>query len=390
MRRALSLAVVVVVACGDRRPSPPPPGDAGTARRHIEHPRSAVYSRPPHLIEPGRMGPFKLGETLASVLYAIPPGPGVEVLDIPHVIRLSVIRVEDGKMTVGADPALVSFVSVVAPEVARTEAGIEVGATRDAVIQALGRPVVDPRHAIDPRLLGVAPVPGLRFVIESDKVVAAMLTAPPSAPGETEPPAPVCTIDRSDEGKDALHAALGGDAAAIDCLSTTEAVAAVDDDIVVISAGDKPRKLYSSHVAGLVFARATHTGGKDEIIGVTRDRNDKRAEWRVFAARWDAGRIVKTVDEDVYQLTGQSAGWIGAELEDLDLVLDVEARADTLVASGVLLDRGGSAIRFAVPIEPISVTRRKRTVPEAGTAGSGDASVQPLGDAAPGTDAPHP
>src|SRR6185312_13809260 len=120
--------------------------------------------------------------------------------------------------------------------------------------------------------------------------------------------------------------------------STTEAVAAVDDDIVVITAGDKPRKLYSFHVAGLQFARATHTGGKDEIIGVTHDRDDKRVEWRVFSARWDAGRIVKTVDEDVYQLTGQSAGWIGAELDDLDLVLDVEARADTLVASGVLLD----------------------------------------------------
>src|SRR5689334_20249789 len=200
MSRALIVAIVVAAgaatgACGDRRATPPPPGDAGTARRHIEHPRSAVYSRPPHLIEPGRMGPFKLGETLASVLYAIPPGPGVEVLDIPHVIRLSVIRVEDGTMMIGADAALVSFVSAVAPEVARTEAGIEVGATRDAVIQALGAPVVDPRHAIDPRLLVVAPVPGLRFVMEADKVVAAMLTAPPTTPGQTDATAPACAID---------------------------------------------------------------------------------------------------------------------------------------------------------------------------------------------------
>lgn len=383
-------------AC-DRHPSPPPPDDAGTARRHIEHPRSAVYSRPPHLIEPGRMGPFKLGETLASVLYAIPPGPGVEVLDIPHVIRLSVIRVEDGKMMVGADPALVSFVSVVAPEVARTEGKIEVGTTREAVTTALGAPVSEARHAGDPRLLAVGPVPGLRFVVEGDKVVAAMLTAPNadgtgagSAASPPTPTAPACALDRSDDGTAALTAALGGDAAAIDCLSTTEAVAAVDDDIVVITAGDKPRKLYSFHVPGLVFARATHAGGKDEIIAVARDRDDKRAEWRVIAARWDAGRIIKTFDEDAYELTAQSAGWIGAELADLDLLLDVEARADTLVVSGVLLDRGGSAIRFAVPLEPISVTRRKRTVPEAGTAGSGDASVQPLGDAAPPIDAPHP
>jgi hypothetical protein len=147
-----------------------------------------------------------------------------------------------------------------------------------------------------------------------------------------------------------------------------------------------------------VFAGATHTGGKDEIVAVTRSRDDKRAEWSVIAARWEAGRIVKTFEESAYELTAQSAGWLGqSRLEDLDLLLDLEARSDAIVASGVLLGRvsgpidrpageagrAGTAIRLAVPLEPISLNRRKRTVPESTAAGSGDASVQPLGDASP-------
>jgi hypothetical protein len=388
MYRALIIATVLG-ACSDRRVSPPPPDDAAHPRRKIDHPRSAVYSLPPHLIEPGRIGPYTIGDTLAGVLYAIPAGPGIEVLDIPRVVRLSVIRVEEDRMMVGGDPAIASFVSVLAPEVARTQTGIEVGAARAAVVEALGAPVAAPRHAVDPRLVAVAAVPGLRFVVESDKVVAAMLSpAPAPAPArpdtDPEPAAPACAIDRSETAAAALRTALGGEPARIDCLSATEAIAAVDGELVVITTGDKPRKLHTLRVPDLVFAGVTHAGGKEEIFAVTLRRTDKRAVWTVIAARWEAGRIVKTFEEDAYELTAQSAGWLGqARLDDLDVLLDLEARSDTIVVSGVLLGRAGSAIRLAVPLEPISLTRRKRTVPEAAAAGSGDASVQPLGDAAP-------
>jgi hypothetical protein len=400
MWRTSLVALAVLAGCSDRRSQPASvPDDGPPPRRVIEHPRSAVYSLPPHRIRTDGMGPYILGQALATVLYTVPSGPGVEVLDIPGVVRLSVIRVEDRRMVVGGDPVATSFVSVLAPEVARTEAGIEVGSARAALIRELGEPVVDPVRVTDPRVVAVAPLPGVRFVVERDRVTAALVATPAPHPaagsGATPPTAsvPACSVDRSAEAASALRTALGGDAARIDCLTATEAVAAVDDEVVVITAGDNgktPKRLFSLRVPGLVFAGASHASGKDEIVGVTLRRGDKQAVWSVITARWEAGRVTKTFDEPAYELTEQNASWLGVKLEDLELMLEVEARTDMLVASGVLLSRAGAEIRLAAPLVPISLARRRRAVPDPGATGVGDASLQPLGDAAPTPDAGPP
>jgi hypothetical protein len=102
----------------------------------------------------------------------------------------------------------------------------------------------------------------------------------------------------------------------------------------------------------------------------------------VLALRWENGRLARSLDESAYQLTAQSAGWLGARLDDLDLLLEVEARTDMVVASGFLLGRGDVGIRLAAPLAPMSLSRRKRSVTDPPPPSPGDASVQPLGDAA--------
>ena len=141
----------------------------------------------------------------------------------------------------------------------------------------------------------------------------------------------------------------------------------------------------SLRIPNLVFAGATHAAGKHEVIAVTAKREARQVTTGVIALRWEGGRLARTLDETAYQLTAQSAGWLGARLEDLDLLLEVEARADMVVVSGVLLGRAGQAIHLAVPLTPISLARRKRSVTDTAPP-PGDASVQPLGDAAPGRD----
>jgi hypothetical protein len=378
-----TLALAVAPACGDRRGGPPPPGDAPRARRVIERPRSALYPLPPHAIRSDGVGPYKLGEALATVLYAVPSAPGVEVLDVPRVVRHSVIRVEDNRVVVGGDPVVTSFVGVLAPEVARTESGVEVGMPRDELGKALGAAVVDPVRAVDPRLIAAEALPGVRFVVEHDAVVAVLVTGPrartdvPRAPGAPVPAVPACKVDPD---ADAVRTALGGEPARLDCLTETEAVAAIGDEVVVISTGDKPRRLVAQRLPDLVFAGATHGAGRHEVIAVTAKRDARQLVTTVIALRWEGGRLARTLDETAYQLTAQSAGWLGARLEDLDLLLEVEARADMIVVSGVLLGRAGPAIRLAVPLTPSSLARRKRSVTDTPPP-PGDASVQPLGDA---------
>jgi len=215
-------------------------------------------------------------------------------------------------------------------------------------------------------LLAVGALADVKFIIEADRIVAMILglsaTGPESdtASMESDPAAPACAIDRSVAITPPLRSAFGGVPERIDCVTATEAIAAVGDDLVIVTAGDKPRRLASVHLPGLVFAGATHIGGRDELLAVTTNRTAIQTTWSVVALRWEAGRLTRTFEDVAYQLTDRSAGWLGAQLGDLDLVLNLEARATVVVTSGVLLRRRGPLIGLAVPLAPVSLARRKR------------------------------
>src|SRR5207244_3065553 len=75
--------------------------------------------------------------------------------------------------------------------------------------------------------------------------------------------------------------------------------------------------------------------------------------------RWEAGHLVRIADEDLYRLTAQSARWIGARLDDVGVLVELEARGEAVLATGAIVSRAGGEIRDVAPLVPIVVGRHR-------------------------------
>ena len=401
-RPGLGLAATLLLAalgpaCRGGDQAPPAGGDAARPRRVIDRPVSSVHPLPPHAIRDGSVGPYRVGEQLSAVLAQLPSGPRVAVLDVPGVVRVSVIRAEGGKILVGGPPLEpTSFVSVAAPEVARTERGHQVGSTLAAVLDELGPALAPAAILTDPRLVRPSGLPSARLLVEpgagpaggSDgdggrRVAAVILTA---AAGATAP-APVGPDASVAEPVPALACSLpepaaierlveGVGARYLGCLDAGGLYLA-GDELLVLAGGDRPRRVTSVTVPGLVFAGLVRVGERVELAAVRRQRGPGSSEWLVLPLRLEAGRLVRGADERAYQLTQASAGWIGATLDDLDLALEVEVSAEVYVVRGFLLTRSQARLRDVVPLLPRVLARRRRGVEPA--AGTVDASTTEVG-----------
>ena len=81
----------------------------------------------------------------------------------------------------------------------------------------------------------------------------------------------------------------------------------------------------------------------------------------------DRGLIAETEDPAaagrrrrvVYELTAANARWIGAELRDLELYLELTSRSDSIEVGGLLTTREGDVLRDIVVISPVLVPRRR-------------------------------
>ncbi|MEZ4368662.1 MAG: hypothetical protein R2939_20665 [Kofleriaceae bacterium] len=387
-RLALAVAASAIAACG-HPPPPPPVTDDARPRRVIEPPPDEVHALPPFAIRPDGVGPYRLDAPLSTVLAALPSGPrGVAVLDLPGVVRLSVIRAEDDKLIVGGEPmATTSFVAVVGGDVARTEHELAVGSTADELRAALGAPAAPVDLLADPRLGRFPGAPGVRFLVERDRV-AAIVVAPP----DTSTLAPVVdTCDRTvaeppASGRVAVRD--GRPSARGACLAGRERVVVAGEQVVVTSA-DLAQRITAAAVPGLVFAEPARGEGKDELVVVRGERSPAKATWWVSTWRLEGGRLSRGLEEVLYEITAASAQWIGARVAELDLALEVAVRPDALVAGGLLLARAGDRLRDVVPLVPVTVARRRRTAVVPVTPGGGgdarDAKDAGVTDATPPT-----
>jgi len=69
-------------------------------------------------------------------------------------------------------------------------------------------------------------------------------------------------------------------------------------------------------------------------------------------------------------VTAATARWVGADLDDLDLLIELSARAESIEAGG-LLATGKASIRDIVVISPVTVDRRRVKAPPVEPLGSG-------------------
>jgi hypothetical protein len=371
--RLLILALWLAAGCSgeERKPQvrttePQPP------RRVISPPAgTTVRSLPPHAIRADSVGPYRLGEKVSTVMAQLPSGPRIARFEIPGVVRTSVIRAEDDTVLIGGEiTGTATFVAVVGPDVARTDSNVHVGSSLDDLVKAIGPLFEDPDHARDPRLVVPAALRNARVVLAGERI-AAIVIAPDPGPVKLGPqPEAVCKRP-APAGKDQLGVCLVGAGAG--------ELVDVDRDELVVHPADSERVLYTLRVPGLVFAAPLRSSidGRDELVVVSRIDESHRRTWTLVAYRVEGTRIVRAVDEKLYTLTAMQSRWIGAELGDVDLYLELTGRPDAIEIGGLLTTRAGDRVRDVALLSPKVVTRRPHKPPpgdpqEGKTAASGD------------------
>jgi hypothetical protein len=379
--RASSLLALAVglAACSSGSDQAPPRLDGGRPRRVIEPPTGTVRPLPPHGIDPGGIGPYRLGVTHAEVLAPLPV-PRSVTLEIEEVLDSYVVRFEDDQILLGGRPGEpISFIAALAKDIIRTEAGLGVGARRGE-LTALGAERQSPRAARDPRIVIPASMPGTRFLLDNDVVVAILLrdeaSAAPAAPASDGGAAPLdagvaagCAAALPASEPDVVAAAGLKSVARVfpACLSAAGAHALVvaGDVMVVIDAeGAKARRVAKEELRGLVWASPLRVEpDRDDLVAVTEQRDGDEVVLTLHTFRLEGGRLVRLASEEVYELTETRAQWIGARVEDLRLLLTVEARGEDYEVGGVLIHLSGGlerAARDVAPLLPKRVDRKPR------------------------------
>jgi hypothetical protein len=378
-----ALFVLALAAC-ENHGKPELKRDVDRQSRVIDPPSDRVRPLPPHAIRADGVGPYRLRASLAELLDQIPEQSAMArnyTLDLPGLVHWSLLRTEDDAILIGGEPlGKASFITVISPDVARTESGVHVGSTREELVKALGPLAADPDRARDPHVVVPASLRNARVVLDSDRITAFVITsdteqAPPPADATCERPKLESEAGSGASGSGKLRDRVRLTA----CLATGEVIAIEDDDITVRTlAADRA---VSVHVPGLVFAAPLRTPGEDhdELVAVSRVDDAQQRTWSLSAFRMDGGKLVRSFGpEPLYQLTADTARWIGAELRDVDLYLEVVARPGRIEVGGLLTTRTGDKLRYAVAISPQSRPRRAKSAPpEAAGAGNTERAVEP-------------
>lgn len=384
---SIALAVAVFVAqsgCSDRD-RPPPPRDPPRQRRVIEPPTRTVRPQPPYAIRADGVGPYRLGDKLSDLLEQLPSGPRIALFDIPNLLHRSLIRAEDDTVLIGGEPtSTATFIAVVGKDVARTESGIHVGSTKDELARAIAPSTGELDRARDPRMIAPT-VPGnARIILDEDRVVAIVVSTDTASPTPRIPPIRDGGTDASCPRPAPTEKAFGA------CLTGVGELVEVDGDDVTVRAPESERAL-TLRIPNLVFAAALRNPveGRDELVAITRTDDAQLRSWSLVAYRFEGQRFVRAVVDPsvLYQVSASNARWIGAELRDLDLYLELTSRPDAIEVGGLLTThpeaRPQTAWRDVVVISPVSVARRHGK--SAGAEGSDAGVVDAPAEAAPGS-----
>lgn len=453
------LAVLAGGACDDQTSPPPVQYDASRVRRLFRPPEGEVRAVPPHAIHSQGVGPYVLGTSLKEILGLLPRGPRVMLMQIDGVLDYSLVRAEGDTLLIGVEPPSgVTFLSVLGEETARTESGMGVGTSVEALRKALGPELVRPERAADPRLLAFVRLPNTRFLLDEPggQVVAVVVRhdddAGPAtgqagpgpgqtaghapghasgqpaghAPGQTGEPAregsapascPVSEARALDAGDDELQQiraaaelvaspAEAPDPAVVAtvrraCFSASEAeVLVVGADQVAVVGGEpgKLRRLAGHAEPGLVYAAPLDVDGdgRSEIVVVSQRVTEEERVTAVQLLRFEAGRLQRVAAEDVYRVSATNAAWVGARLEDVELVIEVRGELEALQLTGLYVHRGKTRPQTVAPLmkAALLVRRGKRSAlgpvpgPELGTPPVGTPAVGTPAESTPAVGAP--
>lgn len=373
--------VLLLAACSSDRDNKPPVRDPQPPRRVIEPPTGTVRPLPPYTIKSEGVGPYyTLNETIARLLQQLPSGPRITRFEIPGVVRTNVIRAEDDNVLIGGaeTTGTAQFIAVVGAEVARTETGIKVGSRLSEVVDELGPVTEELERVRDPRVVSVASLKNVRMILEDARIAAFVVAAEPT-PSTSPRKEGECA-----RPKTALPRTFGS------CLTGAGEIVEVDGGELAIYLPDSDRKpIATLRIPHLVFAGALRNAseGRDELVAVTRVETPQQLTWGVVVYRVEAKQFVRVAEpEPIYSLSSAQARWIGAELANIDLYLELAHRADGIEVGGLLTSWRGEKIRDVAVISPAVITRRGGKPPPSETAtGSGSASSAGSGETGSGS-----
>lgn len=345
------LLLLVIAACSDSKKVEPK--REPERQRRVDTPSRGVRAYPPHAIRSDGVGPYKLGATITQLLDQLPSGPRITQFTLPGVIQRDILRAEkDDAILIGTEPqGKATFVSVVRSEIARTEAGIHVGSSRAELEHALGAPVVDTDRAQDPHIFIPANLKNARILLEGDRIVAFVIATEPDRTKDAGTES-VCTRPQGDREKQTFGI----------CLSSSGELVRYSDNELALLARDTEKPITTLPVRGLVFAAPLRnpTDGRDDLVAVVKNDDGQTLTWAVVGYRLHEGKLTPQFGQKAYELTAANARWIGAELRDLQLYLELSSRADSIEVGGLLTTREGDTLRDVVVISPSPVPRRPR------------------------------
>lgn len=369
------------------RAEPQPP-------RRVSAPPVRPRAMPPHAIRADGVGPYVLGDTMSSVMAQLPAGPRTVKFEIPGLVRTSLVRAESDTLLIGGETAgTARFVAVVGPDVARTDSNIHVGSSVDELARATAHD--DDDEARDPRLVVPAAIRNARVVVDGERIAAIVVALDPvgtARPAARRPfgPMPAHTgslpAARPQPEPDCKRPAPSGKQQLGACLAPSGAGELIDvaDEELVVHAADG-RVIQTLRAPGLVFAAPLRgpTERRDELIAILRQDEPQQRTWMIVVYRADGPRIVRTSDPEVlYQLSSTQARWIGAELRDVELYLELASRPDAIEVGGLLATRTGERVREIALLAPKVVTRRHHKPASSEPADTGKTTTSAGGSAA--------
>jgi hypothetical protein len=348
--KVLLLLVLVIAACSEGK-KPDTKREPERQRRVIEPPSRSVRALPPHAIRADGVGPYKLGATVTQLLDQLPSGPRITQFTLPGVIQRDILRAEEDAILIGTEPqGTAKFVSVVRSEIARTESGVHVGSTTQEVARALGAPLEEVDRALDPRMIIPSSFKNARMLVEGDRIAAIVIASEPERAKEA-------TTDKRD------------------FVVTTS-----NEEVMLVSRETEKPITSRLPLPGLVFAAALRNpnDNRDDIVAVTvtRSEDGQTRTWSLVVLRAHEGKLIRLREPfQLYQLTAANARWIGADISDVELFLELTSRADSIEVGGLLTTRKTGKLRDIVVISPVPVPRRVAKAPahEPIDAGTSDA-----------------
>ncbi len=346
--------------------------DAAVPRRVLEPPPGEVRAVPPFAVAPTGVGPYALGARLEEVLDLVPRGPRIELLRIEGVAEYNLVRSENGALLVGAPPkGAVAYVAVLDADIAKTADGVEVGVGEDALRESLGEPRRHLRRVADPRVIEFGALAGVRFVVERGRVVT-MLVAPTDE-GDAKIARPACR-DGGDltEARDALIAAARVEGAArveFGCVTgdSPEGIVAAGDRVVLVGGeADKPKRLATARAPGVLYAAALDADGDghDEIAVVSLGEERERRVAKVEILQWQGSKLVSILDEQPYEVSRRGAAWTGAQVNEVDLLIAVDANDERVRIGGVYLHSVSGRPREVAPLVERTYSLDKKREPK--------------------------